>query len=94
MATIREIQKEITRPTSVAIMLVLFQGFQLLFPDKLTPEWKDWTYSAITVIGGTGLLDKAWRNRHIIINKVKNVFKKGGKNEKLKEGFESGTQSS
>jgi hypothetical protein len=94
MLKAREIQKQVTRPTSVAIMLVLFQGFQLTFPKVLTPEWKDWTYSAITVIGGTGLLDKAWRNRHIIINKVKNVFKKGGKNEKLKEGFESGTQSS
>lgn len=94
MTTVRIIQKQVTRPTSVAIMLVLFQGFQLLFPDKLTPEWEDWTYNAITVVGATGLIDKIWRNRHIIINKVKNVFKKGGKNEKLKEGFESGTQSS
>ncbi|HNY60543.1 MAG TPA: hypothetical protein PLQ84_09645 [Bacteroidales bacterium] len=94
MATIREIQKEITRPTSVAIMLVLFQGFQLLFPDKLTPEWKDWTYSAITVIGGTGLLDKAWRNRHIIINKVKNVFKKGGKNEQSERSLDENSQGS
>jgi len=94
MTTARIIQKQVTRPTSVAIMLVLFQGFQLLFPDKLTPEWEDWTYNAITVVGVTGLIDKLWRNRHIIINKVKNVFKKGGKNEQLKEGFESGTQSS
>ena len=83
MATVRKIQKEITRPTSVAIMLVLFQGFQLAFPKVLIQDWENWTYSAITVIGGTGLLDKAWRNRHIIINKVKNVFKKGGNNEKL-----------
>lgn len=94
MATVRKIQKEITRPTSVAIMLVLFQGFQLAFPKVISPDWENWTYSAITVIGGTGLLDKAWRNRQIIINRIKNVFKKGGKNEKLKEGFESGTQSS
>jgi len=94
MTTARIIQKQVTRPTSVAIMLVLFQGFQLLFPDKLTPEWEGWTYNVITVLGATGLLDKLWRNRQTIINKVKNVFKKGGKNEKLKEGFESGTQSS
>lgn len=86
MTTARIIQKQVTRPTSVAIMLVLFQGFQLLFPDKLTPEWEDWTYNAITVVGATGLIDKMWQNRHIIINKVKNVFKKGGKNEKLERG--------
>lgn len=83
MTTARIIQKQVTRPTSVAIMLVLFQGFQLLFPDKLTPEWEDWTYNAITVVGATGLIDKLWRNRQTIINKVKNVFKKGGNNEKL-----------
>ena len=94
MATVRKIQKEITRPTSVAIMLVLFQGFQLFFPKVMDKELENWTYSVITVIGGTGLLDKLWRNRQIIINRIKNVFKKGGKNEQLKEGFESGTQSS
>lgn len=86
MTTARIIQKQVTRPTSVAIMLVLFQGFQLLLPDKLTPEWEDWTYNAITVVGATGLIDKLWRNRQTIINKVKNVFKKGGKNEKLERG--------
>jgi hypothetical protein len=86
MVKAREIQKQVTRPTSVAIMLVLFQGFQLLYPDKLTPEWEDWTYNAITVVGATGLIDKIWRNRHWLFNKVKNVFKKGGKNEKLERG--------
>jgi hypothetical protein len=94
MLKAREIQKQVTRPTSVAIMLVLFQGFQLTFPKVLTPEWKDWTYSAITVIGGTGLLDKAWRNRHIIINKVKNVFKKGGKNEQSERSLDENSQGS
>lgn len=86
MTTARTIQKQVTRPTSVALMLVLFQGFQLIFPSKLTPEWEDWTYNAITVVGATGLIDKIWQNRHWLFNKVKNVFKKGGKNEKLERG--------
>lgn len=86
MTTARIIQKQVTRPTSVAIMLVLFQGFQLAFPNTMSPEWEGWTYNAITVVGATGLIDKLWRNRQTIINKVKNVFKKGGKNEKLERG--------
>ena len=83
MATVREIQKQVTRPTSVAVMLVLFQGFQLAFPKSMSPEWEGWTYNVITVLGATGLLDKLWRNRQTIINKFKNIFKKGGNNEKL-----------
>ena len=83
MANVREIQKEITRPTSVAVMLVLFQGFQLIFPKSMSPEWEGWTYNAITVLGATGLIDKVWRNRQVIINKIKTIFKKGGNNEKL-----------
>ncbi len=58
----RKIQRNVTRPTSVAIMLVLFQGFQLMFPDKMSPQWQDWPLNAITVIGGTGLIDKIFRN--------------------------------
>ena len=94
MLKAREIQKQVTRPTSVAIMLVLFQGFQLTFPKVLTPAWEDFTYNAITVVGATGLLDKAWRNRHIIINKVKNVFKKGGKNEQSERSLDENSQGS
>jgi hypothetical protein len=62
MAGVRKIQRNVPRPTSVAIMLVLFQGFQLMFPDKMSPQWQDWTLNAITVIGGTGLIDKIFRN--------------------------------
>jgi len=40
MTTVRKIQKEITRPTSVAIMLVLFQGFQLAFPKVISQDWE------------------------------------------------------
>jgi len=71
MAGVRKIQRNVTRPTSVAIMLVLFQGFQLMFPDKMSPQWQDWTLNTITVIGGTGLIDKIFRNWNISLRGVR-----------------------
>jgi len=76
MSKARTIQKQVTRPTSVAIMLVLFQGFKLVFPNRMPDEWQEFTYNAITVIGGTGLLDKLWTNRKEIIKFVSNIFKR------------------
>ena len=76
MSKARNIQKQVTRPTSVAIMLVLFQGFKLVFPNRMPDEWQEFTYNAITVIGGTGLLYKLWTNRKEIIKFVSNIFKR------------------
>lgn len=76
MSKAREIQKQVTRPTSVALMLVLFQGFQLAFPDTMNKQWQDFTYNAITVLGATGIIDKLYRNRKIYINFIKNLFTK------------------
>ncbi len=76
MSKARTIQKQVTRPTSVAIMLVLFQGFKLVFPNRMPDEWQEFTYNVITVIGGTGLLDKLWTNRKEIIKFVSNIFKR------------------
>lgn len=76
MAAVRTIQKNITRPTSVAIMLVLFQLFKLSFPNSMSNEWEDATYNVITVIGGTGLLDKLWVNRKEIKEFFKQIFTK------------------
>ena len=76
MSKARNIQKQVTRPTSVAIMLVLFQGFKLVFPNMMPDEWQEFTYNVITVIGGTGLLYKLWTNRKEIIKFVSNIFKR------------------
>jgi len=76
MSKARNIQKQVTRPTSVVIMLVLFQGFKLVFPNRMPDEWQEFTYNAITVIGGIGLLDKLWTNRKEIIKFVSNIFKR------------------
>jgi len=76
----REIQKQITRPTSVAVMLIIFQGFKLAFPDAMGADWQNFTIDAISVIGATGIIDKAWRNRKEIINWFTNIFKKQKQN--------------
>ncbi len=95
MAGVRKIQRNVTRPTSVAIMLVLFQGFQLMFPDKMSPQWQDWTLNTITVIGGTGLIDKIFRNWNEISEFFKNLLtKKIKQNEKFKRGTDLDSQGS
>lgn len=75
----REIQKNVTRPTSVVGMALLFELIQLIWPGIVTSEIQQWIYKALTFLAGTGLLDKAWRNRKKIIEWVKRLFKR--KNE-------------
>lgn len=71
----REIQKQITRPTSAVIMLLLFEGFTNMFPDAMSLFWQGWTYRMITAIGATGIIDKVWRNRREIREFIINIFK-------------------
>ena len=77
---INNITRQATRPTSVVIMLLILQAITMVAPDAIPEKWEDFAINAITAIGATGVLDKAWRNRH----KIKDLFtrKKGGKNEK------------
>lgn len=76
MTRAREIQKNVTRPTSVAVMLVIFQLFQKIWPDVMPVDWQEWTYNVIGIIGATGVLDKAWRYRKDIIDFIKRIFKR------------------
>lgn len=80
MATVRDIQKNATRPTSVVIMLLILQGFQLTFPNKIPENWENFALNVITIVGGTGIIDKAWRNRKEIKQWIINIFKKKGVN--------------
>lgn len=45
------------------VMLTLFEGFQLLFPDMLTPSWEDWIYRFIAALGASGIIDYYLRKR-------------------------------
>lgn len=86
---INTITRQATRPTSVVIMLLILQAITMAAPDAIPEKWEDFAINAITVIGGTGILDKIWRNRH----KIKDLFtrKKGGKNEKFEGSPEQDT---
>ena len=75
MATAKDIGRNATRPTSVVVMLLLWKAFQMKWPDAMPPEWESWTLDAITIVGGTGILDKAWRNRKEIKEWVRKIFK-------------------
>lgn len=75
-AKVNNITRQATRPTSVVIMLLILQGITMVAPQAIPEKWKDFTINAITVIGGTGILDKAWRNRQDIKKWVKDRFKK------------------
>ena len=74
--TKKEIAYNMTRPTSVVVMLLLFQVFQLAFPKVMGDQWQRVTLDAITVVGGTGIIDKAWRNRKEIKEFFKSIFTK------------------
>jgi hypothetical protein len=76
MSTARDIQKNLTRPTSVTVMLVLFQIFKKIWPEAMDTDWQEITYSGIGIIGATGIIDKAWRNRKEIKMFIKNLFKR------------------
>lgn len=88
MATAKDIGRNATRPTSVVVMLLLWKAFQMKWPDAMPPEWESWTLDAITIVGGTGIIDKLWRNRKdireffkSIINKLKKKEREHGKSE-------------
>ena len=84
--TVRNIQYQATRPTSVAIMLFLFQTFKMIFPDKIDADGNELVYGAITIIGATGLLEKVWDNKDDMAKWIKKVFtNKLKKNGKFKE---------
>lgn len=75
-AKVNNIIRQATRPTSVVIMLLILQAVTLAAPQAIPERWEDFAVNAITVVGGTGILDKAWRNRKEIKEWVRKIFKK------------------
>ena len=75
-AKVNNIIRQATRPTSVVIMLLILRAVTLAAPQAIPERWEDFAVNAITVIGGTGILDKAWRNRKEIKEWVRKIFKK------------------
>ena len=72
----RKVQYNITRPTSVVVMTLLFEGIQLLFPHAMSTSTVLGIYKVLLGLGGTGLIDKAVVNRREIWSWIKMVFTK------------------
>jgi len=76
MAVVRQIQSQVTRPTSVVVMTLLFEGFQLLFPTAMSTSAVLGTYKVLLAFGATGIIDKIYRNRKDIAEFFKSIFTK------------------
>ena len=72
MASPREIQKQVTRPTSAVIMMLLWEAFISLFPNAIAPPTEDGIGKIILAVGLTGVIDKIFsnkkRNNRIFLN--------------------------
>lgn len=64
------------KTVSGGVLLVLFQLFQLIWPEALSMAWKDLVYNAIGIFSATGVGDKVVRNRQEIRSWIINKFKK------------------
>lgn len=71
-----EVGRNIYRPTSVVVMTLLFEGFQLIFPDVMDRNAVLGTYKILLALGTTGIIDKGWRNRKIILEFFKGLITK------------------
>lgn len=49
------------KTASGGVLLLIFQLFQLIWPEAIGKGWEDWIYNAIGAISATGLIDKIIR---------------------------------
>lgn len=61
-------------------LLLAFDLFMMLFPHTLSVDWQGWINNFIDFLIFTGVLDRAYRNKDLIIEWVKGLFH--GKKEK------------
>lgn len=76
MASPREIQKQVTRPTSAVIMMLLWEAFISLFPNAIAPPTEDGIGKIILAVGLTGVIDKIFSNKKEITEFFKSIFTK------------------
>ena len=74
MAVVREIQKQVTRPTSAVIMMLLWEAFLSLFPNAINTSAQEGIGKIILAIGLTGVIDKIVRNRKELKEWFKSIF--------------------
>jgi hypothetical protein len=71
---VRKAQYTVTRPTSVVVMTLLFEGIQLLFPNALSTNTTMGIYKVLLALGTTGIIDKTIRERKEIWAWIKMIF--------------------
>ncbi len=76
MAVAREIQKQVTRPTSAVIMMLLWEAFLSLFPNAINTSAQEGIGKIILAVGLTGVIDKIVRNRKELKEWFKSIFTK------------------
>jgi hypothetical protein len=62
-----------------AILYLLFQLFQKLFPDTITEENEELIKYTIDLLILTGGIDWVWRNRKEVLKWIVGIFKKKNK---------------
>jgi hypothetical protein len=72
----RKVQRNITRPTSVVVLEVLFELFKLIFPNSISIDESNTIYKILLALAGTGLIDKAIMNWKVIKEFFKSIFTK------------------
>jgi len=78
MATIKESWEKTAgyKTTFSAVLLSLFEIFQVIAPEAMPDKWQGVTYKAIGIMGTTGIIDKVWRNRKKIKSYIYDIFHK------------------
>lgn len=71
---VKDIRYNTTRPTSVVIMMLLYQGIKLIWPVSAIVD--KWVTDIILAVGATGIIEKTWKNRKEIIAWIKGLLKK------------------
>jgi len=72
----RDIQRNITRPTSVVVLEVLFEIFKLIFPNAIGVDESNVIYKILLGLASTGLIDKTIMNWKTIMEFFKSIFTK------------------
>lgn len=64
------------KTASGGVLLLIFQLIKMIWGTDIPDEWQEWILNAITVIAATGVFDKLWRNRKLLIQWGRELFRK------------------
>jgi hypothetical protein len=61
---------------SGGFLLLIFQLIKMIWGTDIPDEWQEWILNAITAVAATGAFDKLWRNRKLLIQWIRELFRK------------------